>query len=382
MAAPNIPQPNAADALKKLWDITQQPGVFSLYDKEIYRHDSDTDTASETEEECPLPVVFPSIYRPENENLTKIQLLEKGRIIYKHVLIPDTKESYGKVEQVTKLQSHTPTWEIFRAGRITGTKVHDIRTRKDTTAPDKLVRKIMGYGEHFTSDQTQWGLDKEEEALSVYIKTIEPYHNDVALRKSGFLICPKYPYLGVSPDGIRSCACHDDILVEVKCPYTAKDQNPRDKFGNSSFCIDGTGELKKNHRYYTQIQLQLYISQMHFCDLVIYTGVADYIYITQVEIDEQFCNEMVAKSTLFFFNEVMPELLARKIEKDLPTPTIEGNGICFCGKPPKGRVIICAEKNCCTKQFHYTCVGIRCKPKGTNWYCPVCVRMSSITDTD
>ena len=29
-------------------------GVFSLYDKDVYRHANDTDTASETEEEVPI----------------------------------------------------------------------------------------------------------------------------------------------------------------------------------------------------------------------------------------------------------------------------------------------------------------------------------------
>ena len=47
--APVVEEPNVPDALKKLWDISQHSGVFSLYDKEVYRHASDTDTASETE---------------------------------------------------------------------------------------------------------------------------------------------------------------------------------------------------------------------------------------------------------------------------------------------------------------------------------------------
>ena len=124
---PEIPHLDGKEALKKLWDISTAPAVFTLYDKEVYRHDSDTDTASETEEtEITLPVVFTTVFRPDHANLSSVALLEKGRTVYESVLRPDSQDSYCKVEAMTRGQHHSPTREIYRAGRITGTKAHDV----------------------------------------------------------------------------------------------------------------------------------------------------------------------------------------------------------------------------------------------------------------
>ena len=70
------------------------------------------------------------------------------------------------------------------------------------------------------------------------------------------------------------------------------------------------------------------------------------------------------------FNNKMPELLCRQIQKTVPNPA-QRPEIFLGGKPDKGRIVQCAEIICCTKLFHYPCVGIRRKSKSVNWYCPV-----------
>ena len=144
-------------------------------------------------------------------------------------------------------------------------------------------------------------------------------------------------------------------------PIFIKGTGSHDKFGYSKFCIDRDGNLKKGHRYFSQIQLQIEVARMTQYDLVIYTGVADKLYITLVTKDEDFCRDMVNKCTLFF-NHVMPELMSRRVDKSLGKPS-ELRGISFCGKPPKGRMVTCSEAACCIKQFHPACVGLTRKPK-------------------
>ena len=341
---------------------------------------SDTDTASETDEEVPLPIVLTAVYRPQHENLAMRELRNLGQEVYEHVIVADDASSYTKVEQLTREQSHTQTWDLFRAGRITASKVHDILTRRNTTDPKNLTSRVLGYGGHFTTPATQWGLDTEAEALAVYETTMLPYHPEVSVKRTGLLLSQVYPYLGASPDGVRNCGCHGDILVEVKCPFALKGQDPMVKFGDSNFCIDISGNLKTTHRYYSQIQLQLELAQMSTCDLVIYTGVPDKLYVTSVAKDEDFCERMITKSTQFFFNHVLPELLSRSIERSIDRPSPEGMGICFCGKLPKGRMVECSEAACCIKQFHYPCVGLTRKPRKYQWFCPVCLRMAEVTD--
>ncbi|XP_072163624.1 uncharacterized protein [Diadema setosum] len=44
---------------------------------------------------------------------------------------------------------------------------------------------------------------------------------------------------------------------------------------------------------------------------------------------------------------------------------------CICHRGEFGRMIMCDMVTCSQRWFHYSCVGIRRKPRGT-WYCPVC----------
>ena len=38
---------------------------------------------------------------------------------------------------------------------------------------------------------------------------------------TGLWLNPPYPHLGVSPDGVTSCSCYEDGLLEIKCPFSA-----------------------------------------------------------------------------------------------------------------------------------------------------------------
>ena len=38
-------------------------------------------------------------------------------------------------------------------------------------------------------------------------------------RASDLQVSPKYPHLGASPDGLLTCTCCGDGLLEMKCPY-------------------------------------------------------------------------------------------------------------------------------------------------------------------
>ena len=111
------------------------------------------------------------------------------------------------------------------------------------------------------------------------------------------------------------------------------------------------------------------------CDLVIYTK--NGIHIDNVRYDAEFCQKAVTKCTLLFFNEIMPEILTKEIEKSLPVPPVHDKSICFCRKPGLRRVMVCANADCNIKKFHYSCVSVTKKPK-SDWLCPVCRRLLNV----
>ena len=137
-------------------------------------------------------------------------------------IVPDGESSYSKSEQLTREQSQTPTWDLFQAGRITASKV---LTRRNTTDPNNLTCRVLGYGGHITTPATQWGLLTEAEALAVYETTMLPFHIELNVKRTGLLLSETYTYLGAS-SGVRKCSCFGDILVEVKCPFSLNGQDP------------------------------------------------------------------------------------------------------------------------------------------------------------
>ena len=368
--------PDTRSALKKIWDVNKSAIVFTTFRKELYRNSSDTDTASECEDEfcpCPLPINLTTVYDPAFSDMSTSDLCQKGRDIYDSVILSDTQDSYKLLEQETRGQSHSPTWFAYRTGRITASRLHGVITRKPSTSPDNMVKEIMHYKGTVTTQATKWGTDMEHVATEMYKTSLLAEHENVTLTKSGLVVCEAMPYMAASPDGIRQCACHGQVLVEVKCPYKCKDKDPAELLGLPEFFLDANGKLKYGHKYYTQIQLQLYVTNLAECDLVVYTKQG--IYVSQVQKDEEFCQSAISKASLFFFNEVLPELLSRKMASSLPCPPGPDSAICYCHKPiTKTRVIVCKRPNCSVKQFHYKCMGITKKP-ADGWFCPVCRKL-------
>lgn len=66
------------------------------------------------------------------------------------------------------------------------------------------------------------------------------------------------PYLGASPDGLVKCACCGPGLVEIKCPWCAKDATSLEDVAEHFLQRGLAGlELSKEHPYYMQCQLQM-----------------------------------------------------------------------------------------------------------------------------
>ena len=93
-------------------------------------------------------------------------------------------------------------------------------------------------------------------------------------------IDPAYPQLGASPDGLLNDPTEGIGILEIKCPYILRDNEPSDFSAltpsqRSNFCctLDSCGrlQLKKSHSYYYQIQMQMGVVGMKFFDFVVWT---------------------------------------------------------------------------------------------------------------
>ena len=78
-------------------------------------------------------------------------------------------------------------------------------------------------------------------------------HTDYKITRCGLFFDKNKPYIAASPDGMFSCKCHEGYVIEIKCLFKFRDQFIKERINDCDFRI----QLKKSHKYYTQV-----ISQM------------------------------------------------------------------------------------------------------------------------
>ena len=119
-----------------------------------------------------------------------------------------------------------------------------------------------------TSPAIQWGVQQEVIALQAYVDY--QHHNGhpgLTVCSIGFHISRSHPYLGASPDGgvyDPSSVGESYGFVEIKCPYSHRDETPEAACESSNFCcsLENTNgiptiTLRKSHNYYCQVQGQM-----------------------------------------------------------------------------------------------------------------------------
>ncbi|XP_036002672.1 uncharacterized protein LOC118565784 [Fundulus heteroclitus] len=285
----------------------------------------------------------------------------------------------SNLEYATRNQSISPLWYQHRTGRITASKAHDVLVRQPTTNPDTLVKRIVGYKVYDLSKSAavKWGTETEDECRQAYSLHQKAGHINFTCRLSGFVIDPNHPFLGASPDGAVNCDCCGNGTLEIKCPFKHRDVAVEEAaIIDKDFCLDATLHLKENHRYYTQVQMQMFLTKSQYCDFVVFTkSEPASMCIIRITLDEKFCENLINKCEKFIKDHVVHELITRQLENE---PVVnqeldinEKKTWCICNEPEYGRMIKCDGELCPYEWFHYKCVNIRRKPRG-QWFCASC----------
>jgi hypothetical protein len=97
----------------------------------------------------------------------------------------------------------------------------------------------------------RWGCNHEKQATERYRASAVPQHNELTIVENGFFIDILHSYIGASPDGLVSCLCCDEGVLEVKCPLCVKDHFPADdneEQGRQKFCMSqSVGSKMRSH---------------------------------------------------------------------------------------------------------------------------------------
>lgn len=191
-------------------------------------------------------------------------------------------------------------WHNARQKRITASRAYYLLTYLDNKNPDwnKKVEEYM-QPRSFSTPAMQYGKDTEKLARKSYAKKMQ-----VEVTCLGFIVNPKIPWLGYSPDGFIE---NKNKLIEIKCPFAGK-MKPLFEVLNTINYIDKNFSLKKNHPYYLQIQIGMLIFNCQKCDFIIYGSKNDECFVQEIDFDEQYTATAIKKLESIYFKYLFPKI--------------------------------------------------------------------------
>ena len=185
---------------------------------------------------------------------------------------------------------------------------------------------------------------------------------------------PSFPHLGTTPDGLISCKCCGEGLMEIKCPYKHRDKHPHDVYDPQFYLKqDDNGELylRNNHEYYYQVHGQLTVCEKEYCDVLCWTPKG--IHVERILQDSTHFAEIKPALDSVFIKIILPALLTGKLICSRGTETLtqvchtSSATYCWCRGEEVGRMVACDNPQCSIEWFHFDCVGLTRKPRG-EWF--------------
>ncbi|KAH8029635.1 hypothetical protein HPB51_002088 [Rhipicephalus microplus] len=244
---------------------------------------------------CQQPDMPPEQYaEKERAVLASLQVNEKQQI---------------EIEKATRGQADNPTWHFERNMRLMASNFYAVCRRREWTPSDTLVKTLL-YKKNFTSAALEHGRQQERVALRLYEQEME-----TAVQPCGLFVYPEYGFLAASPDGLIA----SDGIVEVKCPFTAKDMEPSEaaKKYNQRSQVHEPSKLSCSHNYFYQVQGQLHITKRSFCHFVVCTSKG--IHVQRIERDNDFWKFRMLPQLIRFYRDCMlPEIVDPRTTRSIP----------------------------------------------------------------
>ena len=243
-----------------------------------------------------------------------------------------TQEEVDYVEKATIGQSGNKTWFDHRAARVTASNIKAACNTNPCMPSTSLIKRICYphayrfsttatkyntctihsylYINDYTFFADRWGCSRETDAVEAYKAIVCTRHESFQITENGFFIDIDNPFIGASPDRIVSCKCCGKGVLEVKCPYCYRDNLPEGEQKN--FCLTkvaGEWKLQRNHSYYFQVQTQMMVCRVAYCDFAVWTEKE--LVAERITIDSDFHQSMVDAVKHFFVCGVLPEIVGK-----------------------------------------------------------------------
>ena len=210
---------------------------------------------SPAQPEACLPPNLSSLCDPKYKSFTPAVIAEECvRIFSNGMKVKEADVKY--LPDATKLQSMSIVWHQHRIGRLTASRFGSICHTNCDSPSRSLVASILS-PQPLSTPAIKWGIEKEATARETYHRLMLEKHDSFNLESTGLHVNPSCPHLEASPDGLISCSCCSEGVLEIKCPYSIRDQEP-----TAASYLDHSDSgvtLSTTHHYYFQIQGQKYV---------------------------------------------------------------------------------------------------------------------------
>ncbi|XP_077493425.1 uncharacterized protein LOC144104352 [Amblyomma americanum] len=177
-----------------------------------------------------------------------------------------TLEDSWALEQATRMQSGSTTWNFERSKRLTASHFGDVVSRQKP-ADEKYFKRLFGSSQMQTKYMAD-GLRNEDAAVQRYIgKRTVPVRSYYC----GLCVNPGVPVLGATPDRVVEEG-GDFGLLEVKTLSAAKERGDELENAVNTASYLKNGVLKPTHKYFYQVQGQMALTGLSWCDFVVDNG--------------------------------------------------------------------------------------------------------------
>jgi len=216
--------------------------------------------------------------------------------------IGDEMTTFTTEDRIAAIQQGTAEWHQLRLGKVTASRVADILAKTKTGVSASrgnylielaLQRVTNSIEESYTNEAMQWGKDNEAQARMAYEVQSGNFVDEVP-----FIDHPTISWFGCSPDGLVG----SEGLVEIKCP-------------NSKTHWETVKTKTVPGKYIIQMQTQMACTMRNWCDFVSFDPrmpERSQLFVSRVQRDEAFIQEILEPEVMKFLNEVEVEVQLMK----------------------------------------------------------------------
>lgn len=225
------------------------------------------------------------------------------------------------VEAQPRGQRDCNIWKDLHKGRITSSLFGAVLKAGQSPSQSLIKQIIEGSNmEQYATLPTPvlWGVENEPKAREEYISFKTCLGEMVDVTPTGLILCGSHAFLGASSDG-RVIENGEEGIIEIKCPFSVKgnyvnNMEIEDILGmnDPSVCLQYTSNgpsLNRKHSYYAQVQGEMSVMGLPWCDFVVWTGaMKNNIFIERIWFDSDFVTDVLPKLVEFYVRHIFPKL--------------------------------------------------------------------------